>query len=109
MGSDFESSPSPEETPSPTMAPKDLFPSRKDKGFENSNNIGSNNKERERSPMKETLTGRIATKSQSFNNGAKTDELKDENHNSSERLSISGRHKKLMGSKWKNSISKLQF
>ena len=109
MGSDFESSPSPEETPSPTIAPKELFPSQRNKGFEYNRDVGSNNNEREKSPTKETPTGRPATKSQSFNNGAKTEELKDENHNSSERLSISGRHKKLMGSKWKNSISKLEF
>ena len=92
VGSDFESSPSPEETPSPTTSPRDLFKNQKGNPAINV-----------------TPTGKPATKSQSFNNGVKADELKDENHNSSERLSISGKHKKLMGNKWKNSISKLPF
>ena len=98
VGSDFESSPSPEETPSPP------FSSRKSHGFEFNRDGGGDRNKKEHTGQ--TPIGKPASKSQSFNNGVKRDEGEDKNSNPSERLSLSAKHKKQVGSKWKNSISK---
>ena len=100
VGSDFESSPSPEETPSPPTF------SRKSQGLEYNRDEGGDERDNFGATINQTPIGKPASKSQSFNTGVKLDELEDETQDSSERLTLSARHKKLVGSKWKNSISK---
>merc|ERR1712226_1491261 len=95
VGSDFESSPSPEETPSPPTS------ARKGQGFDY---IRDGN-ERDHFTINQTPVGRPASKSQSFNSGVKADDLEEENRHSTEKLTLSQKHKKLVGNKWKNSLS----
>ena len=102
VGSDFESSPSPEETPSPPSS------SRKHPGFDyhHEGGFGDRN-EKEQIFVNQTPVGKPASKSQSFNNGAKPNEIDDDtSRNSTEKLTLSQKHKKLVGSKFKNSLSK---
>ena len=101
MGSDFESSPSPEETPSPPIS------SRKNQKFDYNRDGGMGDRnEREHIAINQMPIGKPASKSQSFNSGVKPNELEEEYRNSSEKLTLSQKHKKLVGNKWKNSISK---
>ena len=102
MGSDFESSPSPEETPSPPSS------SRKHPGFDYNREGGFGDRnEKEQIFVNQTPVGKPASKSQSFNNGVKPNELDDESsRNSTEKLTLSQKHKKLVGNKFKNSLSK---
>jgi len=101
VGSDFESSPSPEETPSPPSS------SRKHPGFDYNREGGFGDRnEKEQIFVNQTPVGKPASKSQSFNNGVKPNELDDESsRNSTEKLTLSQKHKKLVGNKFKNSLS----
>ena len=110
VGSDFESSPSPEETPSPPVS------ARKNKGIDYSREleainkvIGARNEQEHNETTQPPVSGRPPFKSDSFKYDTKPnrDFEGDENHrNSSEKLTLSQKHKKLAGNKWKNSLSK---
>ena len=110
VGSDFESSPSPEETPSPPLS------ARKNKGIDYSREleainkvIGVRNEQENNEKTQPPVSGRPPFKSDSFKYDSKPnrDFDGDDNHrNSSEKLTLSQKHKKLAGNKWKNSLSK---
>ena len=110
VGSDFESSPSPEETPSPPVS------ARKNKGIDYSREleainkvIGARSEQEHNETTQPPVSGRPPFKSDSFKYDTKPnrDLEGDENHrNSSEKLTLSQKHKKLAGNKWKNSLSK---
>ena len=95
VGSDFESSPSPEESPSPIMSPG------KSHGLQYDHHYASGQKEREKNFAAENAIRKPAYKSQSFNSGNKSDEFDEEKHNLSDKLNNSGKRKKILGSnKW---------